>query len=505
MYSFRDTTAAASPAAAIPAEALSIDGTYLDGTLPGYRTLTVSGRESLEYDITDSGRALGAAGAEYYGKRLKTRTLAVKFELQAGTAAEFLTRYSALKAACIGENKKIRFADKPDAHYIGTLEAIDPPDAGRLHVVAEMSFYCADPYLISDVTTVVTAAAVNGVMTAHVDNDGTGPVYPTFRVKNGAKENGYLGIVHAGGALEIGNRDEVDTTPYTASETLISGFSAFSPFTGTNPQNSAITLGGTLGTTADGAWTVATSFGSGSAWHGGCKRAVMPADSNGDYSGAKNFYCWFESAFETGAMGQTGLQQVLLTDADNNFIAGFGIYKADKVGNSAHVIFWGPGGAEIRDTPLTPSAYIENPYTAGRGCEDILKQGADLRFYFYGRYYNYYFPAIENKKVKFIYIVIGNYGDGSYTTINKVGRFSATKNMVDKALDVPNRYPAGAETVINCEADSVTVNGFPRNDEIITGSEFPALDPGGTDIEFYVSSWCTEKPTITVEYNKRWL
>ncbi|MCK9343756.1 MAG: hypothetical protein M0P33_07590, partial [Massilibacteroides sp.] len=64
-------------------EAISLDGTYIEDAVEGYRTLSVSGRESLAYTITDDDRPVGTDGMEYYGKRQQSRTITVQFELSA--------------------------------------------------------------------------------------------------------------------------------------------------------------------------------------------------------------------------------------------------------------------------------------------------------------------------------------------------------------------------------------------------------------------------------------
>lgn len=209
MYDFRDVTDRQEVSTKRPSEAISLDGTYLDGTVPGYTTISVSGRESLEYEITEESRPVGVDGMDYFGKRQEGRTLTVRFSLFAKTAEEFIKRYRILKNACKGEGRAIRFADEPNAHYTGTLMAIEEPDPGRLNVIGEMVFYCADPYLVSDVVTTVTAVQEDGKLVAHIDNDGSGEVYPIYRVKNVA-ENGYIGIVHPSGAFEMGNIEEAD-------------------------------------------------------------------------------------------------------------------------------------------------------------------------------------------------------------------------------------------------------------------------------------------------------
>ena len=171
-------------------EAVSLDGEYIENHVSGYHTINVSGRESLEYLITDEERPVGMDGMEYYGKRQGGRTLTVRFALTAPTAAEFMVRFRKLKNFCRGENRTIRFADEPNAHYTGTLEAIEPPDEGQLNIMGEMRFYCADPYLVSDLITSVAASVEDGKLVAHVNNDGSGDIYPVYRIKHKAENGG---------------------------------------------------------------------------------------------------------------------------------------------------------------------------------------------------------------------------------------------------------------------------------------------------------------------------
>ena len=502
MYNFVDPTSLTASSSTLCSEALTIDGDYIENNVMGYTTLSVSGRESLNYDIADSDRPIGVDGQDYFGKRLPARKIVITFRLEAESADMFMANYRALKRFCSGKDRVLRFADEPSAHYNGTLINLDAPDSGMLRVVSEMTWYCADPYLVDDDVTTVTASAVNGILTATIDNYGSAPIFPTYKITHNS-ENGYIGIVHSGGAFEMGNRDEADTTTYTKSERLLSGFSAFTAYTGTNKQDSAITLNGTLKLNGD--WLQADSLGSGSYWHGGCMRAALPADSNGEV-GAKNFYCWWESRFMTGAIGQTGFSQVVLTDENDAFIASFNTNKSDMSGNSASVNILVPVTGIYRTFTITPSVYEENPYRYDHGAEDILKEGSKLRFYFCGKYYSIDVPSIADKKVTYIYIVIGQYGTSSkYITVNQIGKFSATKNMVEQQKDIPNRYAAGSEVVVDTSDDSIMIDGLPHNDELVTGSEFAPLPVGTTAVEFYPSSWCTAAPTVTVEYRKRWL
>lgn len=366
----------------------------------------------------------------------------------------------------------------------------------------------------------VTAAVKNGTLTAHVDNDGNADVYPIYRIKH-VTENGYLGIVHPGGAFEMGNREEADKEAYQRSEDLLNkgDLSGFVPFTGTNPENSSIQLNGTLEAYGNGYLRIA-SAGSGSSWHGGCRKFTLPPDSNGQV-GAVNFYSWFMLEFATvNFPGQTGMVQVLLTDASNELIAGFGIVKNDTVSNKANVCAWlgavdptwvgGVSPTEVKRWDLTPTIYDNhNPYN-GRGYTDILKVGGKIRFYYWGKYYEFNASHLASKKVSNILVVIGQYGNRSLSASDFIGRIGVgniwcRKDNVSKIRDIPNRYRAGSEIVIDTEHDTITVDGLPRNNELVDGSNFSALPVGETDIEFYPSSWCQTRPTVTVEYRKRWL
>ncbi|PWJ49142.1 distal tail protein Dit [Faecalicatena contorta] len=510
MYNFKDTKEHGPSMGPLLSEALSIDGEYIENHIAGYRTLAVSGRESLEYNVTDEDRPVGIDGMEYYGKRQPDRTITVKFSLQASTASAFMAQYRQLKNFCKGDNRKLRFADEPNAHYVGTLVTVDEPDSGQISVVGEMAFYCPDPHLISDMLNSDTAVTENGILTAHVNNDGSAEVYPVYRIKH-ATENGYLGIVQKGGALEIGNRDEADVEPYTRSEVLTAGITDFKPYAGVNAKNPAILTNGTLELGSDGYLRLKTA-GSGTHWHGGSCQWNLPADSNGEV-GAKNFYLWFRLHFMTGLMGQTGLIQVMLVDAGGNLIAGFEVHKEDTTGNKAYVQGWVGGNTrkEVFRIDFVPSIYEkDNHFIYSKGYEDLLKEGGRIRFFYFGRYYEANVPELANTKVMGVQVFIGQYGtrnitSSQYVTVCRLSELRGRKDYVNKIKDIPNRYGADSEIVVDTESDSITVNGLPANNELVDGSEFAMLPIGETDIEFYPSPWCQTKPTVTVEYRKRWI
>ena len=365
-------------------------------------------------------------------------------------------------------------------------------------------------------TTTVTASVVDGKLTAHVVNDGSGEVYPTYRITHEA-ENGYLGIVHTGGAFEMGNREEADKEAYKRSETLatLADFASLADDHGTNYMHSYLghVMGGTLtynstpGRYAKGLYI--NDFGTQIAkkWCGGMRTLTLPADSEG-VTGAKNFYCYLNYWFETGLMGQTAEQSIAFLTEDNKVICGYSLYKADMSGNTAALEFWANG--KILKSYTFEPAFRDNanPFNNGLGHSDIRKEGDKLTFFWWGSYPSYIIPEIKDMACHKIQIAFTQYAGrpaNMYVTRNYLRALTYQKLNVEKWKDVPNRYTAGSEVVVDTATDAITVNRLPRNDELVTGSVFSPLPTGETAVEFYPSSWCSANPTVAVEFKKRWL
>ena len=445
-------------------------------------------------------------GAVFQYTAYKEKTIHMPFRVKYNIEE----KYDALqKILNVDEPKPLIFSNMPNKVFYaipsGALDFEEIVFLGK----GEINWIIPDGVAHSVDIVQVKAAAENGILTAHVDNDSSAAVYPVYRIKH-VTENGYLGIVHPGGTFEMGNRDEADTEPYQQSEVLTKGMSDYVAYTGTNPKNPAILNNGTLNLASDG-YLRLSSQGSGTHWHGGSRKWNLPADSNGEV-GAKNFYLWFRLQFMTGLIAQTGLIQVMLTDASNNLIAAFEVHKDDMVGNKAYAQAW-VGGNSIREAfrwDFTPTIYEkQNGFIYAKGYEDILKIGSKIRFFYYGKYYEISVPELANVKVASVQVFIGQYAarntSKQLVTVMGVGELRGRKDYVNKLKDIPNRYAAGSEIVVDTESDSILVSGLPANDEKVDGAEFPSLPVGKTDIEFYTSSWCESPPEVTVEYRKRWL
>ncbi len=367
-------------------------------------------------------------------------------------------------------------------------------------------------------TKIVTASVVDGILTANVNNNGSDDIFPVYRFKYG-QENGYQAIVHAGGILELGNAEEVDQE-FVKSQKMVdtTTFSELTRYTGLSPYSpTEFDLSGTLALqTAGGADTKGLRLanrGTGAkVYAGGAMRYTVPADVSGEV-GAKNFWSYMQLLFWIGRVGQTGVTQIIYTDENDKIIAMYTIGKWTTSGSGARckAQYMGTDGnlvTRFDEEFQANNEDTQNPFSIRQGSFDFVKQGDNLRFYFFGRYSDAYAPHLATVKCRKVYIVeadvFGRKGS-DYITHNALKRFIFQKNNVDSWDDIPNRYAAGSELVVDTESGNIYFNGQPSNDERVEGTYFYPLKPGTNKIEFYQSSWVTNPPNVTIEYKERYL
>lgn len=367
-------------------------------------------------------------------------------------------------------------------------------------------------------TKIVTASVVDGILTANVNNNGSDEIFPVYRFKYG-QENGYQAIVHAGGKLELGNDEEVDKE-FVKSQKMVdtTTFTELTRYTGLNPYSpTEFDLSGTLAVqTAGGADTKGLRLanrGTGAkVYAGGAMRYTVPADVSGEV-GAKNFWSYMKLLFWIGRVGQTGVTQIIYTDENDNIIAMYTVGKWTTSGSGARckAQYMGADGnlvTRFDDGFQANNEDTQNPFSIRQGSFDFVKQGDNLRFYFFGRYSDVYAPHLADVKCHKVYIIEADvFGrkDNDYITHNALKRFIFQKNNVDSWDNIPNRYAAGSELVVDTESGNIYFNGQPANDERVEGTHFYPLKPGTNKVEFYQSSWVTNPPNVTIEYKERYL
>lgn len=519
MYKFTDTTET-SGGIWLSSEAVSLDGKLIEDYVDGYHTLAVSGRESLEFEIDDEDRPTGVNGMNYFGKRMKGRELEVTFQLIASSADELMARFRKLVNFVKGENRQIRFADEPAAHYTGTIETLDAPDAGKLQITSKMKFYCPDPALESDVTTTVAITADDsGILRKTFNYDGSATAYPTYRITHNS-DNGYIGIAATTGSFEMGNIDEDDKQFIKSEYFKKTGEECIGALDAVEscPLNTSMKCSCTIDFPSKEAGLGVGNTGSAdsSSIDGLCAQWELGSDVN-NKTGAESFYLSCPLTFVIDNRNTTAMAGVYVTDENKKIFAGYQILKKTK-GNTIAQYEMKVGDDSTTNPTLgvwrtfkfdCSSKSKNNPFSPAKGDCELTKIGDTIRFYYNGKYYDYKNSSLSSKKAYYVFIYLGKRA-GSAGWPNQLWAFSRNrgvfrKDNVNGWEDIPNLFCDGSEVTINTKTDEIKVDNMLHNDLLVTGSVFPELRPGTNGIEIQPSSWCEEMPTVTVEYRKRWL
>ena len=508
MYAFVNTVNSGIVGTNLPTEAMSYNGVYLENEIDGYRTLSVTGRELMESEVTDQ-EIDGMDGSYYRYKTTPARTITVKYQLRARGSREFRDAFNKMNKLLSGEQVKVIFNDESDKYFIGTKTSNTQVDGGSNNVIGEIEIYCSDPRKYS--TTEKEFTATDGVL--NIVNEGTVPVSVDYDITT-TSETGYIGLVSEEGIMQYGKIEELDGETYKQSEWLASiddFYKCSDDIGGTDVMHPSY---GTNGTLAEHTWFDKKFIGLGSVGtkkgnaNGGLRTLVLPADSSGDASGAKNFYCWFHLCFYAGLMGQTGEMCINFLTEDDKFICGCNWYKTDAIGNTGHYEIWA-NGKVLKNWQFTTShLQAQNPFYYKWGSCDVLKEGANIRFFFWARYYNFYIPEIENMKCAKIQIAFKQWGDRSGNKVMSMMGFDVIdfeKMNVEKWKDIPNRYPNDTNITIDGKSSHVYVNGMARLEDEVLGTQYFKAPVGTTEVKVTCSEWTKSQPTVKARIREAWL
>lgn len=508
MYAFVDTVNSGIVGTNLPTEAMSYNGVYLENEIDGYRTLSVTGRELMESEVTDQ-EIDGMDGSYYRYKTTPARTITVKYQLRARGSREFRGAFNKMNKLLSGEQVKVIFNDESDKYFIGTKTSNTQVDGGSNNVIGEIEIYCSDPRKYS--TTEKEFTATDGVL--NIVNEGTVPVSVDYDITT-TSETGYIGLVSEEGIMQYGKIEELDGETYKQSEWLASiddFYKCSDDIGGTDVMHPSY---GTNGTLAEHTWFDKKFIGLGSVGtkkgnaNGGLRTLVLPADSSGDTSGAQNFYCWFHLCFYAGLMGQTGEMCINFLTEDDKFICGCNWYKTDAIGNTGHYEIWANGKALKNWQFTTSHLQAQNPFYYKWGSCDVLKEGANIRFFFWARYYNFYITEIENMKCAKIQIAFKQWGDRSGNKVMSMMGFDVIdfeKMNVEKWKDIPNRYPNDTNITIDGKSSHVYVNGMARPEDEVLGTQYFKAPVGTSEVKVTCSEWTKSQPIVKAKIREAWL
>lgn len=230
MYEFRDTTTSVSEGVILPSEALMINGEYIENLIPGYRTLSVSGREALSPEIETYETGI-RDGSTLLNKRFPARIITIQYQLIAESNEAFREAYNQLGGILNVENAELIFNDELDKFFVGTPSYIEPVTPGKNAVTGSFEILCVDPFKYSVVEYEATPTLEDG--TILIDYNGTYKSYPTLEAEfynedesvadiTGDGDCGYVAFFNEEEKIiQLGDPEETDTEKYPKSQTLV--------------------------------------------------------------------------------------------------------------------------------------------------------------------------------------------------------------------------------------------------------------------------------------------
>ncbi|MDT2904172.1 distal tail protein Dit [Lactococcus lactis] len=403
-----------------------------------------------------------------------------------------------------------------------------------------LTFIVPEGHAYSTYTNVLNSdnsGGINGSITPNddgsvditINNQGTLPTWIDLKLTNN-HDNGYFAVIGLKGALELGNREEVDGVTIQHSDVLYDSktdpkFSKFVSAAGQpHPEWTGAGTNGTIGyqeynyKSSNGQQKTMKGVklidpGSQTGFRGGMTELVLPPDSNGD-SGAVNFYAWFRLFTWTTILGQTGVMQILFTDENDEFVAGYGTLKDDKTGNIGTVGFW-IGGDKKGQWKHIPYVANNGEQTGlkdnntmlndNRGQLDFAKQGATLGFYWKGGHQTIVVPELENVAIHKVKFFFGNWSTNPRGTLTHmvIRDFWCRKDFVNTWNDLPNRYKNGSVVEIDMASGNVSKDGISAITEVVNGTEPFSIPPGISQIKIIQSSWNNTPPDVQITWQER--
>lgn len=146
-----------------------------------------------------------------------------------------------------------------------------------------------------------------------------------------------------------------------------------------------------------------------------------------------------------------------------------------------------------------------NPFNEPRGWSDIKRNDDQVTVFWWGGYNTFTIPEIKGRKSAKIHVAFGALGNKPLVTHMYLDSIYYQKDFVSATRDVPNRYPMGSNVILDCENDTVIVDGIERVMDIVHGSNFITIPPGNSKLEVYCSSWAKVKPSVKIEFRERYL
>lgn len=453
--------------------------------------------------------------------RTGPKKIKVKFTVQKKTARDTELAKHTL-ATILNTDKPVRIdiSDEPDKYYMGlVIGSVDVDNVARWLQKGEFEILVPDG--VAHGTTY--RRFDNGQeqpdkVVFNLVNNGNVPAFPVITVKNNA-ENGYIGIVNASGALEVGDREEADIGVVKRSEVLIdfredrilNGFARATKNKAVTNDNGENVVGVSELTTLWNKKHIRLKDQTTPGKYGNYATSLswdVPIDSAGAV-GSLDDYITGKQIFVSNAANQYGFIKITVSDTNGQFLYGFETFKRTQGQDCEFNVFGSDGKGSYYFLKcwnfIGTSGSDLNPFSSTKGQFELKRNDDRLQVYYKGSHYSFIIPEIKGRKSAKIHVMLGAYHDKPILAHMYLDELLYRKDFVPTIGDVPNRYPIGSNVVLNSENDTVTVDGLEKIVDVVDGSSFLTIPPGNSQLEVYCSSWVKTKPTVKVEFKERYL
>lgn len=268
--------------------AVSVNGNYLEDTVRGYRTSSVTGRNAITIDVTET--TIGNSnGSRYRRKRDESRDLTVSFALVGATEADVHMLSRLLQKTLNDPESKFIFADEPTMYWIGTVSGFTEEwqnGAGSDYkaMTGEFTIRCSDPYRHSNNDTTVITNGLKGTNVVELTNNGSSPT-PLYIEAYIWEDTKYLGFSLTKDfqdtlsyilGVATASTTTTDNTPHTVLSSDFTTDSGWILNAGILPPSTTGEQVGSIAYGSEGAYV--TSWGDDSTyWHGPSLSHTVPA------------------------------------------------------------------------------------------------------------------------------------------------------------------------------------------------------------------------------------
>jgi predicted phage tail component-like protein len=420
----------------------------------------------------------------------------------------------------VSSAKKLVFSDEPDKYYLAMpIESISMQETSGRRSTGSMKFIVPDGVAHSSTYKSVTEPiSATDRLVFEVNNEGNVDAYPIVTIKNNS-ENGYVGIVNASGALEVGDREEADIGTVKRSEVLIdfrddrisNGFERATKNKAVTNDNGENVVGTSEVVTVWNEKHIRLRNQATQGKYGNYATSLswdIPVDSAGEV-GSLNDHLIGKINFTTNSINQYGFIKVTISDTNGQFLYGFECFKQKQGQDCQFNALRSDGKGSYyflkRWNFICTSDSKQNPFTSSNGRFELSRNDDKVHIYYNGSYHSFTVPEIKDRKSAKIHVMLGSYYDKPQPEHMYLDELMYRKDFVPTIGDVPNRYPIGSTIIINNEEDIIMVDGINKFGDRVHGSSWIKLPTGKSRLEIYTSSWVQKKPTVSINFEERWL